>query len=909
MSVAGGQGNGTNYLLDGGDNNDTFSNVNLPFPFPDALQEFSVQTNALPARNGLHPGGVVNVVTKSGTNQIHGDLFEFLRNGDFNARNFFAPVHDSLKRNQFGGTVGGRIIRDKLFFFGGYQGTRNRQNPPSTVAFVPTAQALMGDFSILESPLCQANGKTRSIVNPVTKQTFANSQVPVSLFDPVGLKIVSHLPTSSDPCGRVTFGIPNNDNEDQVIGRVDWTRSEKHSLFGRYFIADYRNPAVYDTANAMVTQRAGLLERNQSVTLGDTYSFGPTTVNSFHATFTRLRNDRGPASTGYNAKDLGVNMFVFDPIGMQVTVSNAFSTGCGTCAPGIFNRNTFQEADDLDLVLGKHQVSLGIDVIRAQNNLDGHYNKNGLFNFNGQYTNDPMLDFLLGDMNRFGQSRDQVNVYRETILGLYAQDTYRVNPRLVLNMGLRWEPMLFPQDYFNRGESFSLSGFYANQHSKVFTNAPAGLFFYGDPGVPKAFTHDKFNVLSPRLGIVWDPRGNGKETIRVGGGILYDSAEVYYAERLTTNAPYAGQIDLTAPGPLSNPWLGYPGGNPFPGSYPPPGNVAFPIGGTYAAIPLDLRPTYMTQWNASYQRQFRGDWMASLTYLGNKTSHLWLSMDLNSAVYIPGNCGSSPCSSTGNTNARRVFTIANPDQGKYYAAMITSDDGANANYNGLLASVQHRFSHGFTFLANYTWSHCISEGDFAGNVGNEQYQNQYNRHGDRGDCNYDIRHMFNASFVGNSPAIGPSWIRPVTRNWQFAPLVRATSGLPVNVLTGTDRSLTSVNLDRPNLVAGVDPYATHMGPQLQWFNAAAFTPNATGTFGNLGRDVMRAPGVLNVDVALSRIFSFTERYRLEARAEGFNVINHTNFYAPVANVSAANFGRITSAADPRILQFALKIFF
>src|SRR6185312_12432244 len=244
ISIAGGQANGTNYLLDGGDNNDTFSNVNLPFPFPDALQEFSVETSSLPARNGLHPGGAVNIVTKSGSNQWHGDLFDYLRNGDVNARNYFGTTHDSLKRNQFGGTVGGRIIKDKLFFFAGYQGTRNRQNPPSTTSFVPTPAALAGDFSTLDSATCLSSHKARTLLNPFASAPntpFANNQIPTSYFNPASLKLMSYIPSTSDPCGRVTYGIPTTGDEDQWIGRIDWVRNQKHSIYGRYFVVDYRN--------------------------------------------------------------------------------------------------------------------------------------------------------------------------------------------------------------------------------------------------------------------------------------------------------------------------------------------------------------------------------------------------------------------------------------------------------------------------------------------------------------------------------------------------------------------------------------------------------------------------------------------------------------------------------------------
>jgi hypothetical protein len=495
---------------------------------------------------------------------------------------------------------------------------------------------------------------------------------------------------------------------------------------------------------------------------------------------------------------------------------------------------------------------------------------------------------------------------------MYVQDSYKISPRLLINAGLRWEPMLFPQDYYGNGNSISIPNFQAGQKSKVYPNAPAGMSFYGDPGLPKAFTGDKFRNFSPRLGLVWNPHGDGRDTIRLGGGILYDTAEVYYAERLTTNAPYGNSLILSNPGPLSNPWAGYPGGNPFPGKYPPSADVTFPVAAAYSTIPMNLHPTYTTQWNVSYQRQLRGNWMVSASYLGNKTSHLWLSVDINPSVYIPGQ------SSTSNTDQRRVMYLLNPAQGQYYGSVITTDDGANTTYNGLLTSIQHRFSHGFTLLANYTWSHCISDGDFTGNVGNEQYQNQSGRRADRGNCNYDIRHIFNGSFVGITPAIGPAWASKVLRNWQVAPLVRIASGLPLIVGTGKDNSLTGIGLDRPNVVPGVDPYNASWGPQLQFLNPAAFTQNPTGTFGNIGRNVLRVPGTINFDASLSRIFAITERFKLEARAEAFNAINHTNFKVPktttvqitdINAITATTFGRLTSASDPRILQFALKLHF
>jgi len=908
MSVAGGQGNGTNYLLDGGDNVSNFTNVNMPFPFPDALQEFSVETSSLPARNGLHPGGVMNVVTKSGTNQLHGSLFEFLRNGDVNARNFFGVAHDSLKRNQFGAAIGDKIIRDKLFFFGGFQLTRNRQNPPQTISYVPTAAALTGDFSALESGACQSNGKTRTIMDPKNGgQPFLNGQVPSSRFNPASLKLLPYLPITNDPCGKVTYGIPTTGDEDQAIGRIDWIRNEKHSIYGRYFLAQYSNPANWNPKNILVTTQPGNLMRSQSVTIGDTYSFSGTTLNAFHATMHRMRNDRGPAPEFITGRDLGVKMFIETPTNMALSVSNAFSVGCGTCAPGFFNITTYSFADDVDLIRGKHQIAFGASVLRSQDNLDSGFNQNGVFAFNGQSTNDPMLDFLFGTMSQFNQSRAQLSWYRKTNIGLYVQDTFRVNSRLSINAGLRWEPDMPPVDIRPVGSLFDRAAFDEGRHSKVFVNGPAGMFYFGDPGVPQAFTNSQLKNFSPRLGLVWNPHGDGRDTIRVGGAILYDSPEVYYGQRLTSNAPYAADIQLNTPqGPFDDPWLGYPGGNPFPGQNPPPSDVVFPTSAQWVNEPLKQRTPYVAHWNISYQRQFAKDWLASISYLGNKTTHVWLATDLNRALYISGNCGSGPCSTTGNVNQRRLLYLARPGDGKYFGGLYSTDDGGNANYNGMLASVQHRFSDGFTLLANYTWSHCLNFGDINGNIGVGYYQDDLRRYPDYASCAYDIQHMLNVTGVAVSP-VRHGFAGRLLGNWRLAPLIRATTGIPMNVTVGRDNSLTAIGRDRPNVLL-LNPYPDSQ-TLAQWINPAAFSPNPTGTFGNLGRNALRAPGSLRVDVALSRDFPVRESFRVEARAEAFNVINHANFSAPNTSLSSANFGRITSAGDPRILQFALKLHF
>ncbi|HZR58391.1 MAG TPA: carboxypeptidase-like regulatory domain-containing protein, partial [Terriglobales bacterium] len=235
ISVAGGQANGTLYLLDGGENMDSLQNVNLPLPFPDALQEFSVETSALSARYGMHPGAVVNAVTKSGTNQFHGTLFEFVRNGQVNAIDYFATKQDSLKRNQFGGTFGAPILKNKVFGFFGYQKTIIRTAPPSTFSFVPTAAALSGDFSQLEGAGCQSSGIARTIIDPNTGQPFPGNQIPTSRFNQQALNLLSHIPVATDPCGKITYSLPEPQSEQQIVGRVDSNLNSKNSLFGHIF--------------------------------------------------------------------------------------------------------------------------------------------------------------------------------------------------------------------------------------------------------------------------------------------------------------------------------------------------------------------------------------------------------------------------------------------------------------------------------------------------------------------------------------------------------------------------------------------------------------------------------------------------------------------------------------------------
>jgi hypothetical protein len=911
ISIAGSAGNTTNYLLDGGDNNDTFTNVNMPLPFPDALAEFSVETSTLPARYGIHPGGVVNAVTKSGSNYWHGDLFEFIRNGDVNAINYFAPRQDSLKRNQFGGTFGGKIIRDKLFFFGGYQGSTIRQDPSSSTAYVPTAAALAGDFSQLDGAGCQAKGVARTILDPTTGQPLSNFRIDPSRFDPAAVALTKYLPHTDDPCGRVSYGIPVQSNDHMYIARVDWNISGKHILYGRYLRDDYTLKAFWDPQDILVTSTTGNVEHAQTFVLGDTYTFSPTIVNSFHFTVGRRTNDRGTNPSGINATKLGVqNMYQGTDNFLQLSVNNGgFAVGCGTCALGSFPVTSFQAANDVDVLMGKHQLAFGVDWLRTRDGQDNHYQDNGVFNFSGQYTNDPLLDFLLGKMNSFSQSGQQLNDLQQTIIQLYVQDTYHISSKLVVNAGLRWEPLLPEYDHFNRGSTFSRAAFDAGQVSQVYVNAPAGSLFYGDPGISKSFTDKRLHNFSPRLGVVYNPDGAGKTTVRLGGAYLYDSVGTFIPYRMVAqNPPYGPQVTNTnGPYQFSNPWATVPGGNPFP--LPAPGkNVQFPIANAEVFLPPNIHSPTIAQWNVSVQHRFGSNWVLSTSYLGNKSSHLWLGNEANPAVYIPGMCGANPCSTTGNTQARRVLTLANPAVGKYYSQMTVADDGANANYNGWLTSLEHRFFQNYTMLVNYTWSKCLGIGPVT-SLGTGIYQDPSNRQGEYGPCTYDVPHLFNASVVYLSKVGRGGWLGGLLNNWNIAPLVRYSSGLPVNPTTGKDNSLTGVGLDRPNVIATESYTGASHGLVYQYLNPNAFAQNAVGAFGNAGHNSLRGPSYVDMDMAVSRNVKLTEHFNLQPRAEAFNLLNHPNFNVPNAVVTSSSFGRILTARDPRILQASLKLTF
>jgi len=413
ISVAGGLSNGVTYLLDGAIHNDVENNLNLPLPFPDALQEFKVETSALPAQYGLHSSAAVNAVTKAGTNDFHGDAFEFVRNGVFNARDFFAPTRDNLKRNQYGGTIGGPIKKNKLFFFGGYQGTLVRSAPPESFGYVPTAAMLAGDFTAFASASCNAG---KQVTLPVS-QGFVNNQISPSRFDPAALMISAKLPVSADPCGKVTYGQISNQNEGLFVSRLDYNKSDKQSLFGRIFVAKLATPSSYDGKDPLTIFSNATDNKVYTLALGDTYLIGAGTISSFRASVTRTHIQKVPDDSGtWASYGVKATSLLQPDIRIGFT-GNGFAWGNGSAIVSVANTGpNYEFSEAISMVKGAHQLGFGAGYAHMENAYHSGVNGDGTMTFSGQFTGLGLADFLLGQVATWKQATFQRTTTANTIL-------------------------------------------------------------------------------------------------------------------------------------------------------------------------------------------------------------------------------------------------------------------------------------------------------------------------------------------------------------------------------------------------------------------------------------------------------------------------------------------------------------
>ncbi|HXI31019.1 MAG TPA: carboxypeptidase regulatory-like domain-containing protein, partial [Vicinamibacterales bacterium] len=550
ISIAGGQSAGVAYLLDGATHNNPYDNANLPLPFPDALQEFKVETSALSAQNGMHSGAAVNAVTRSGTNTVHGDAFEFLRNHSFNATNPFAAKNpdgsrkdDGLNRNQYGGVFGGPIRRDRLFFFAGYQGTNTRQTPSDNIAFIPTAQMLAGDWSAFAAPACNG-GRALALRAP-----FVNNTISPSAYDKASLAIVGRLQTTTDPCGRVNYASRTEIDEAQTVAKLDYQWSSNHSLFGRYMATSFKQPPPFSLIdNILTTVIGGRDNLAQSVTLGDNYILSTHAVNAFRFAFNRTAIHR-TSQDFFSYPDIGVNTFSYMPHYLLLTITGGFNLGGGTESESTFHTNTLQFGDDLQIIKGDHQFGFGGSAAYWKSTSLANVRSPGTFSFDGSAVGAGLADFMIGRPNQFTDAGPNNLFMTEWYLGLYAQDSWKVNDRTTLNYGLRWEPY-FPQQVTNGAiYNFSLDGFRAGQRSSVFTNAPPGFTYPGDSSFPNGFAgmNRRWTDLAPRVGVAWDPHGDGRMSLRSSYGVSYDFVNGQYHLNTAIAPPWGSDVRIQSP--------------------------------------------------------------------------------------------------------------------------------------------------------------------------------------------------------------------------------------------------------------------------------------------------------------------------------------------------------------------------
>jgi Carboxypeptidase regulatory-like domain len=953
IAIGGGSTFGVAYLLDGALHNNVYDGDNLPLPFPDAMQEFKVETGSQNAQNGYKAGGTASIATKGGTNAFHGDLFEFARDHRFNATSPFAAVNkktgerfdDGLVRNQFGGVLGGPVLKDRIFFFGAYQGTRVKQTPADIITFIPTAAMLNGDFSTVASAQCRTQG---NLALPAALG-FTNNQINPALLSPAAVKISKMLPQTSDPCGQIAYSQTTKPIEQQPIGRVDVQLSQKHQLFGRYMLTTTKWDPAYVNANGNILAAAspaggsgagGRDNKQQSLVIGDTYVFTPNVVNSARMFVDRTQIIRTNADM-FGPEDIGIkNMYSYIPHYMNITITGAFSVNTGTETYSFYKPNTTGLADDLSMVRGNHQYGFGAAMSWSGWNTQSNVRSMGPISFNGAVSGLPLADFLLGKVFEYRQAAPFVQDITQFYMGLYAQDTWRVSSKLTLNYGMRWEPW-FPQESQDLSVySFDINRMKAGTRSTVHPQAYPGLYYPGDPGFPtKAGMKRQWANVAPRVGAAWDLTGDGRTSVRAGFGLTSDfvTGQTFFDSR---SAPPNGLEQRFTGATLDDPWGSVGRVNPFPVDFSNyPYNLA--LYSLYIQVPYDIKTTREAAWNLSIQRQLGDSTAVSATYLGNHMYNVWGIVDGNPAVVPPGVTPTGPCtlktpgggtqtfpncSAAATQDLRRELSQLNPDVGQYFGYLDWVTDAGYQDYHGLLLNLTRRLSRGVSAGANYTVSKCeglINQGQSPLNVATgymipvsminppSDAETKKTFEQDKGRCDSWRKHIFNVTASVESPRFTNTTARMLGSGWRLAGIFRGSSGAPLTIQAGADRALSGIQATTQR-ASQVSDNAYGDKSINNWFNASAFALPALGTYGNSPRNGYDGPGFKTVDLSLVRQFSLSGTQKVEARIEAFNAFNWFLLGNPGNNLSSATFGRITSfstAASPRIMQFALRYLF
>jgi hypothetical protein len=887
MRLNGGRQTGVNILLDGGSLAYFHRGQGLGLPPPDALQEFKVATVGTPAEYG-RGAAVVSGVTRSGTNEFHGSAWEFLRNDAMDARSFFSGDVPKLRFHQFGITGGGPVFLPKLyngrnrsFWFFSYQGLRIREDQLSTTATPATPEEIRGDFSRV------AGG----IRDPLSGQLFPNGQIPQSRVDPVAARVLQQYSQPANrPNGAYVTQVSRPTDGDQYLARFDQVVSQNNRLNLRYFIDNNAGADNFPQGTSFPGFSPFVNSlRMQTATVEDTHTFTPSLLNTLRATYTRfnyLENNTERSSL----VELGASSFIH--AGGAVTLPRLDIVGRFLFSPG---RDRQRLSDNLDLSenltwsRSRHQFKFGVDVQRNRFLYRDNNNTGAQFRFDGSQSRDAVADFLLGRARSMQQASPLDSDQRYTVIGVFAQDAWKIHSRVTLSLGLRYE--LFPAWEERYGK---LASFVESAQSARFPTAPAGLVFPGDPSYPY---RDDRNNFSPRIGIAWDVFGNGRTAVRTSFGVFYEPLTAEMAGGVLAPQPFGLVVNRDVV-QLSAPYQGT--AIPFPFTVDS-SNARFvlPVSIPKSYSP-DLRIPYSMNYNFGVQQQFGANYMAEVSYVGSAARKLPQLRELNVALLTAN-------ATTGNTNARRIYAPHYTSIGQLYT------DG-NSSYNSLQVQLQKRFSRGFTVSSSYTWAKAIDEWTYNAfaQLSQQTYQNPLDRRAERGRIDSDMRHRWAASFLYELPVMrGTQWYARLLGGWELGAIVVASSGTPFTVVTGRDNSLSGVNNDRPDVIAGWRlPEGRSRDEQLaRYFNTAAFQPNAPRTFGSSGRNIITGPGSLGVDTSLSKTFAVAEAHRIQLRFDAFNLPNRPNFGDPNATLTSPAFGEIRGAGSGRVLQISAKYVF
>jgi outer membrane receptor protein involved in Fe transport len=902
------------FRLDGGEHMDTWFGSGLPYPNPDALQEFTVQTSNFSAKYGRNAGAIIDAVTRSGTNQLHGTLFEYFRNDVLDSRPYFAQQVPTYRRNQFGATIGGPVIlphyngHDKTFWFFAWQSTRQTGAPAvNTYTTIDTAQRQ----GILTS--------STPIINPLSGQPFPTNSsgqyvIPqAQLSAPIQNFMNKYLPLPSGPNNLLTFPAGGSNNENQYVARLDHRLGSADSLSYIYF---------YDMPTGVVSYGAGIGPGlawfdNATVliysnTLQETHVFSPTIVNYTNFTLQNERHLLVP-NTVFTWQQLGAGFAPADNSSLpdnSISVAGLFSTYSGFYWRN--GRNNPDLSDNLTIVHGRHTISLGGDYQYSEIWNRTPFYIDGALSFNGQFTGNSVADFLLGDMNTFTQQSTNDEDLRQTRLGFYVQDDYKITSRLTLNLGLRYDP------YFPFFETKGRAGFWApGQQSTRFPNATPGLLFAFDnnPVIPneKTIINKDWKNFSPRIGFAWDPTGTGKWSIRGGYGIFYNGLDIGIRTiRGIYNQPFT-RVETVFSSNVASPYAAPPfnGNAPFPYSAPTTPaedqTVTFAPDANVVGWDRNFSTSYTQPYTLSVQRVLPADWLLQVAYIGSTSIKEFDSTNNNPAVYIPGvGPNGQPLSTTANTQSRRIYpTIGN---------LEIETTAAYSNYNSLQVSVNKRLSHGLTNMGSYVYSRTLGLNVPLGEGGGGT-RDPFDPVLNYGVMPQDLTHRIVDSFIYQFPTftLAPKALSLLGNGWGTQGIVTWQSGVPFTVVSGVDNSLSGIGQDtadqigNPNLPGGRPLHAK----LTEWFNTAAFVPNAIGTFGNTGINTLRGPRFTDIDFAVTKATHITERQSVLFRAEFFNLFNHPNFGTPQSNLAAGSlFGVINSSVGtPRNIEFSLRYSF